>query len=152
MSRKTLREIFQVAYFYVFCGLPSNWLATWSSREKRVFCVLRTVFQNFFSFSLEFQWLFIVFPKISLSNTPCLFWKSFHFCIMSSSNMKKKVWVISISLHCSWLELYFLDLWDTTMFFEIICSNMGLPKMLGMIVWGWFLLLLSLFSVIFFLH
>ena len=124
----------------MFCGLPGNWLATWSSSEKRVFCVLRTVFQNFFSFPSSFSDCSLSSPKY-LSQTLCLFWKSFHFCIMSSSNIKKKVWVFSISLHCSWFELYFLDLWDTTVFFEIICSNMSLPKMLVMIVWGWFLLL-----------
>ena len=71
----------------------------------------------------------------------------FASCLLQTSRKRR---VFSISLHCSWFEIYFLDLWDTTVFFEIICSNMGLPKMLGMIVWDWFLLLLSLFSVIFF--
>ena len=117
--------------------------------KKRVFCILRLVFQNLFNFPSSFsdyslsslkylsQTLHVSSEKASI----------FASCLLQTSRKRR---VFSISLHCSWFEIYFLDLWDTTVFFEIICSNMGLPKMLGMIVWDWFLLLLSLFSVIFF--
>ena len=50
----------------VSAASPGNLLATHFSREKRVFCISKTVFKTFFSFSLKFLWLFTIF-SISLS-------------------------------------------------------------------------------------
>ena len=84
-------------------------LATCFTREKQVFCVLKTVFKIVFQF---FPRIFVTvhcLPHFSLSNTPCLTSKSIHFCIISSPIFKKKVWVFSVSLHFSCFECAFLD-------------------------------------------
>ena len=72
-----------------------------------------------FAFQRQFLKLFQFFPRIlvtvhclphfSLSNTSCLTSKSIHFCIISSPIFRKKVWVLSVSLHFSCFECAFLD-------------------------------------------
>ena len=74
---------------FVFRGLPGNWLATWSSCEKHVFCVLRTVFQNFFSFPSNFLWL-STFTQLNLSQTLCVTLYNLHCCTCSPPNLQEK--------------------------------------------------------------
>ena len=99
-----------------------------------------------FAFSGQFFKTFSVFPRVSVT-IHCLpqnislkhsvsLLKKLPFLHHVFFKHQEKGMVFSISLHCSWFELYFLDLWDTTVFFEIICSNMSLLKMLGIWVWG----------------
>ena len=130
-------------------------LAAWpgdliQSRKMRVLRFQDSFLKNFLFFPQVSVTVHCLPQNISLKHSVSLL-KKLPFLHHVFFKHQEKGRVFSISLHCSWFELYFLDLWDTTVFFEIICSNMGLPKMLGMIVWGWFLLLLSLFSVIFFI-
>ena len=105
-SWKTLSKFFQNFWLEVFWQVK---LATYLSREKRVFCFLKTVFKIVFQF---FPRIFVTvhcLPHFSLSNTSCLTSKSIHFCIISSPIFKKKVWVFSVSLHFSCFECAFLD-------------------------------------------
>ena len=68
---KNTWKFFSQFYLWVFWQLA---LATCFSREKRVFCILKTIFKTFSVFPSIFLWLFTVFP-ISFStetdpNTP----------------------------------------------------------------------------------
>ena len=65
---KHLDKIFKIFVLSVLVTGPGDLLATWLSRENRVFCANRSVFKRF-QFSLELLWLFIVFLISSLSQT-----------------------------------------------------------------------------------
>ena len=59
-SRKKHLEIFsKILAWSVLAGVFGDYLATYLSREKRVFCTVRAVFKIFFSFPSNFLWLFI---------------------------------------------------------------------------------------------
>ena len=103
---------------------PGDLLATHFSRKKRVFCISKTVFKTFSSFSLEFLLLFTVF-SISLSTetdpnppqTPFLH----HFI----TNLQEKVWVFSVSLHFPHFE-YVFSCFDECIGVIMILSNVML--------------------------
>ena len=81
-------------------------LATCFSREKRVFCVSKTVFKTFSGFPSTFyslSSLFLSQPKLTQTLL------KLHFCIISSPIFKKKVWVFFVSLHFPCFEFAFLD-------------------------------------------
>ena len=65
-SREKHLENFSQFSLWVFWWLA---LATCFSSEKRMFCISKTVSLNFFSFSLDFLWLFTVFPISFLTET-----------------------------------------------------------------------------------
>ena len=69
---KHLEIFFTILTLSLLAACLGDLLATHPSSEKRVFCVSKIVSLNFFSFSLEFLWLFTVFPILFLSNTLCL--------------------------------------------------------------------------------
>ena len=102
---KNTEKIFSQFCLWVFWRLA---LKTCFSREKRVFWISKTVFKTFsIFFSLEFSWLFTVFP-ISFStetdpNTP-----QTPFLHHFLSNLQENVWVFSISLHFPCFESAFL--------------------------------------------
>ena len=105
-SREKHLENFSTIFsLSVLAACPGDLLATHPSREKRVFCISKTVFKTFSIFSLEFLWLFTVFP-ISFStetNPNTLFLHHF---------FSKKSYGFSLShfiLHV--LSLIFLFLW-----------------------------------------
>ena len=52
-------------------GVSSNYLVTYLSLEKRVFCTVRAVFKIFFSFPSNFMWLFTFSLNCSYPNTSC---------------------------------------------------------------------------------
>ena len=71
-SRGKHLEIFsKLLAWSVLAGVSSDYLATYLSHEKRVFCTMRAVFKIFFSFLSNFLWLFIVFSIWNFSNTLC---------------------------------------------------------------------------------
>ena len=111
-SRPSSREIYLEIFFTilslsVLVACLGDLLATCFSREKRLFYISKTVFKTFSVFSLEFLWLFTVFP-ISFStktdpNTPQTPFLHHFF-----SNLQEKVWVFSVSLHFPCFEFAFL--------------------------------------------
>ena len=83
-------------------------LTTCFSREKRVFCISKTVFKTFSVFPSTFCDCSLSSPFLSqLKLTQTLL--KLHFCTIFSPIFKKKVWVFSISLHFPCFECAFLD-------------------------------------------
>ena len=83
-------------------------LTTCFSREKRVFCISKTVFKTFSVFPSTFCDCSLSSPFLSqLKLTQTLL--KLHFCTIFSPIFKKKVWVFSISLHFPCFEYAFLD-------------------------------------------
>ena len=126
--KKTLRKFFTILTLSVLAACPGNLLATCFSREKRVFCVSKTVSLNFFSFSLDFLWLFTVFHISLLTktdpNTPQTPFLHHFFSIF-----KKKIWVFSVSLHFPCFEYAFLvsvSVLLSLCFWKVSCSFKGL--------------------------
>ena len=64
--KKHLNKFFKIFVLSVLATGPGDLLATWLSREHHVFCANRSIFEPF-QFSLEYFWLFIVFPISNLS-------------------------------------------------------------------------------------
>ena len=128
-SRKKHLEIFfTILSLSVLAACPGDLLATHFNLKKRMFCVSKTVSLNFFSFSLDFLWLFTVFPFHSqLKLTQTLL--KLHFCIISSPIFKKKVWAFSVSLHFQCFESAFLvsmSVLVSLCFWKVSCSFKGL--------------------------
>ena len=68
---------------------PGDLSVTWFSREKRVFCILRTVFKTF-QLSLELLWLFIVFPVYTSLKLTVSLSKNHHCCSSFLFNLQEK--------------------------------------------------------------
>ena len=83
-------------------------LATCFSCEKRVFCVSKTIFKIFSVFPSTFGDCSLTCPFLSQLKLTQMLLK-LHFCIISSPIFKKKVWVLSVSLHLPCFECAFLD-------------------------------------------
>ena len=99
---------FIILTFSVLAACPGDLLATCFSREKRVFCISKTIFKTFSVFPSTFCDCSLSSPFLfQLKLTQTLF--KLHFCIISSPIFKKKVWVFSVSLHFPCLECAFLD-------------------------------------------
>ena len=95
---KHLANFFKSFGLKCFGGCPGDLLATCISREKRVFCVSKTVFKTFLVFPLTYYDCSLFSPFLSqLKLTQTLL--KLHFCIISSPIFKKKVGVFSVSLH-----------------------------------------------------
>ena len=76
-SREKHLEIFsKLLAWSVLVGMSGNYVATYLSREKRVFCTVGVVFKIFFSFPSNFLWLFIFSFVWNLPNTPCLHFRN----------------------------------------------------------------------------
>ena len=56
---KHLENFSKLLSWSVLVGGSGDYLVTYLSREKRVFCTVRAVFKFFFSFPSNFLWLFI---------------------------------------------------------------------------------------------
>ena len=56
---KHLENFSKLLSWSVLAGGSGNFLATYLSREKRVFCTVKAVFKILFSFPSNFLWLFI---------------------------------------------------------------------------------------------
>ena len=65
--KKHLENFSKLLAWSVLAGVSGDYLATYLSREKRVFCTMRTVFKIFFNFPSNFLWLFIFFLNCLLS-------------------------------------------------------------------------------------
>ena len=83
-------EIFSQFWLWVFWWLA---LATCFNREKRVFCVSKTVFKNFLIFPSTFcdcslSSLFL--SQLKLTQTLCVTLYKLHFCIFSPPNLQEK--------------------------------------------------------------
>ena len=116
-SREKHLKFFPQLCLWVFWWLT---LATCFSHEKRVFCVSKTVFLKNFSFSLDFLWLFTVFP-ISLSietdpNTPQT--PFLHHLISRSSRKRYEFSLSCLIFHVS--SIIFL-IFELSLCFEIYC-------------------------------
>ena len=57
--KKHLENFSKLLTWSVLAGVSGDYLATYLSCEKRVFCTVKAVFKIFFSFSSNFLWLFI---------------------------------------------------------------------------------------------
>ena len=69
---KNTQQIFsKLLAWSVLAGDIGDFLATYLSREKHVFCTVRAVFKTFFSFPLNFLWLFTFSVNWNYPNTPC---------------------------------------------------------------------------------
>ena len=66
---KHLEKFFTILSLSVLAACPGDLLATHFSLKKHMFCVSKTISLNFFSFSLDFLWLFTVFPISFLTET-----------------------------------------------------------------------------------
>ena len=100
---KHLENFSKLLAWSVLAGVSGNYLATYLSREKRVFCIVRVVFKIFFSFPLNFMWLFIFsfiwnFPNTSCNQlrTPLLL----HFFSKSSRKGMGLLFLTSCSMFC----------------------------------------------------
>ena len=134
-SRKTLSKFFQISRLQVFWRVT---LATCVSREKRVFCISKTVFKKFSIFPSNFCDYLLSSPFLSqLKLTPTLL--KLHFCIISSLIFKKKVWVFSVSLDFFMFWELFSFFWVVTVVWDILCSNMFLLRLLGICLSGVFM-------------
>ena len=123
-SEKHLANFFKTLGLKCFGRCLGDWLATCLSRKKRVFCVLKTVFKLFFSFSLEFLWLFTVFP-ISLStktdpNTPCHPPQTPFLHHLFSNLQEKSMGFLCLTWFFHVLRIIFL-IFELSLWFEIYC-------------------------------
>ena len=118
---KHIDKFFNIFVLSALATGPSDLLATWLSRENRMFCVNRSVFITF-QFSLELLWLFIIFLTwntlkltVSLSNKlPFLH----HF--NSKSLLKRYGFSLSLYiLHV--LSFVYLNLWVDGLIWDICC-------------------------------
>ena len=123
---KHLDKFFKIFVLSVLATGPDNLLATWLSRENRVFCANRSVFKHF-QFSLEHFWLFIVFPISNLSQTHRVTLKEPPFLHHFNSKSSKTRYGFSLSpyiLHV--LNLVYLNLWVVDLIWDIGCFGDGL--------------------------
>ena len=131
---KHLENFSQFCLLSVLAASPNDLLATHFSREKRVFCVSKTIFKTFSVFSLKFLWLFTIFP-ISLSiesnpNTSCHTSQS-PFLHHSFSNLQEKgIGFLYLTWFYSCFENNFVFV-GLSLWIEIYCAYMFLLRLLG---------------------
>ena len=68
---KHLANFSKLLAWSVLAGVSSDYLATYLSREKRVFCTVRAVFKIFFSFPSNFCDYSLSLSTVSFPNTTC---------------------------------------------------------------------------------
>ena len=111
-SRKILRNFFKSFLSSVLVARPGDFLATWLSRENRMFCLNRSVFffkKNFSVFPRTFLTVHCL-PYLKHSQTHRVtFEQTSIFTSFQLKIRKKKVWVFSFSLHTSCSESCLLE-------------------------------------------
>ena len=120
-GEKHLEKFSKLLTWSVLVGVFGDYLATYLSREKRVFCIVRAVFKIFFSFSLE---LFVIvyflsqlfLPKHSVSPFSNFIITSFLLKIIkkrygsSRSSLPHFIfYVLSIIVLPFWVVIFFLS-------------------------------------------
>ena len=107
---KHLEIFFTILSLSALATCPSDLLATHPSREKRVFCISKTVFKTFSIFPSNFCDYSLSFPFLSqLKLFQTLF--KLHFCIISSQSFKKRYGFSLSHFIFHVLSLLFLFLW-----------------------------------------
>ena len=99
---KHLEKFSKILSLSCLATCPGDLFVTWFSREKWVFCTLRTVFKTF-QFSLKHFLLFIVL-FVQHSHKLTVFHSIIHqFHHFLNFNLQEKVWDFLFSLSISWL-------------------------------------------------
>ena len=107
---KHLEIFFTILSLSALATCPSDLLATHPSREKRVFCISKTVFKTFSIFPSNFCDYSLSSPFLSqLKLFQTLF--KLHFCIISSQSFKKRYGFSLSHFIFHVLSLLFLFLW-----------------------------------------
>ena len=127
----------------VSAGDVGDFLVTYLSREKRVFCTVRVVFKTIFNFPSNFMWLFILSFVWNLPKTIRVTLFELNLCYISSQNHQEKVWVFSSSLHILYFEYYLLAFLSCHCILRHTVFEHFILRLLGMVgcVWCWFHLL-----------
>ena len=86
---KHLEVFFTFLSLSVLAASPGDLLATHFSREKRVFCISKTVFKSF-QFSLELFMTIHFLSQLNLTQTLCVTLYKLHCCICSPPNLQEK--------------------------------------------------------------
>ena len=87
-NREKHLEIFsKLLAWSVLAGVSGDYLATYLSREKCVFCTVRAIFKIFFSFPSNFLWLFIFSLNYFLPKRLVTHFK-LHCCFLSTQNLQ----------------------------------------------------------------
>ena len=90
-NREKHLEIFsKLLAWSVLAGVSGDYLATYLSREKCVFCTVRAIFKIFFSFPSNFFWLFIFSFVCNFPNTPCNPLRSPLLLLFNSKSSRKR--------------------------------------------------------------
>ena len=89
IAKNTQTIFFKILALRCLATCPGDLSVTWFSREKCVFCILRTIFKTF-QFSLELLWLFIVFPVYTSLKLTVSLSKNHHFCSSFLFNPQEK--------------------------------------------------------------
>ena len=106
---KHLDKIFKIFVLSVLVTGPGDLLATWLSRENRVFCANRSVFKRFQFFPRTSVTVHCL-PYLKHSQTYRVSLKQTSiFTSFQLKIFKKKVWVFSFSLHTSCSESCLLE-------------------------------------------
>ena len=117
--KKHLENFSKLLVWSVLAGVTGDYLATFLSHEKRVFCIVRAVFKIFFSFSLKLfvtvHFLFhLKLPKHSVSPPSNSIVASF----FSKSSRKCMGFLFIFYV----LSIIFLPFWVVIVFRVILCS------------------------------
>ena len=136
---KHLENFSKLLVWSVLVGVSSNYLVTYLSLEKRVFCTVRAVFKIFFSFPSNFMWLFTFSLNCSYPNTSCHSLRTpllLHF--FSKSSRKGMGLLFLTSFSC--FEYYFLAFLSCYCILSHIVFERFTLRVLGMVscVWCWF--------------
>ena len=106
---KHIDKFFNIFVLSALATSPSELLATWLSRESRMFCTNRLVFKRF-QFFPQTSVTVHCLPYLKYSQTHCFTLKQTSiFTSFQLKIFKKKVWVFSFSLHTSCSESCLLE-------------------------------------------
>ena len=132
-SPKTLGKFFQIFWLEVFWRVK---LATYLSREKRVFCIVRTVFKTFLVFPRTFYDCSLSLSSETNPNTPCHSLQTPFLHHLNSKSSRKRYGfslshsifpVLSISLLILWVDIL---IWDGLVIQCWVLSVYGLLRLL----------------------
>ena len=131
---KHLENFPKVFLSSVLAASPGDLLATWLSRENRVFCANGSIFKRFQFFSRTSVTVHCL-PYLKHSQTHCVTLE--HSIVLHHFNLKssRKWYGFSLSLYILHvLSLVYLNLWVVDLIWEICCFSDGLDECLFVLV------------------
>ena len=87
---KHLENFSKILAWSVLAGVSGDYLATYLSHEKCVFCTVRAIFKIFFIFPLKLFVIVHLLSQLSPSQMLCVTHFKLHCCFLSTQNLQEK--------------------------------------------------------------